>query len=246
MVLHDNANLTTFLLNAPVEIYSTDETKDEQSFELLLRQPTIKQLYSDRKLQIVLGILNTPLDKLSTQFSFITNFTYLHFFIVVGTLQDNIPQLKLYWDYFVYVLNILGVEVVLDGTTLLLNKQPINDTIFDYIRTVILMMTKIKSRSDSLLEKDERFKSSQDLIAKIKGQNKSGDKSDINFEKNFITLIYEFGLTPEEINNLNIYQYESILSYTSSAVQSQVSIIGAGNGLSKKVKYITEGKKKNG
>lgn len=129
---------------------------------------------------------------------------------------------------------------------LLLNSQLVNDTIFDYLRTIILVMTKVKNRSDVLLEKNSQFKSSQDLIAKIKGQNKNGSKNDINFEKNFITLVYEFGLKPEEINNLNIYQYEAILSYTGPAVQSQISIIAAGNGLSKKVKYITEGKKNNG
>ena len=83
------------------------------------------------------------------------------------------------------------------------------------------------------------------MINKIKGQNKNKDssESELNFKKNYIVLLYEFGLKPNEIEALNAHQLAFILSYTSNAINYKVSTIAAGNGLSKKIKFITQGGK---
>ena len=57
----DNANLTTFLLGQPIQVnVLTDSNLLIREYQLNI--PTIGQLYCDQKLQMSLGLLNTPLD----------------------------------------------------------------------------------------------------------------------------------------------------------------------------------------
>lgn len=55
-----------------------------------------------------------------------------------------------------------------------------------------------------------------------------------------MTLTYEFGYTIDEILHMNMYLINTILSYVSRSINYKVSLIAAGNGLTKKVKYITK------
>lgn len=243
MKFSDNANLTTFLLNAPVELRIT--TDDNRLVTLKLTIPTVTDLFTNTDLQIVLGMLNTPLDKLQQNFPTITNLSYYNLLIMLRLNDDKIV-FKQYLDCFINAAKVFGLSLVVDGNHVIFNDIQFNEEAFEYLRQLMLVMTKVKSKTDNVLEKDERYKASQDLIARIKNQNKSNNAgdSDKNFEKNYITLLYEFGLKPEEISKLNIYQYERILSYTNGAINYKISTIAMGNGLSKKLSYITQGGKK--
>lgn len=240
----DNANLTTFLLGQPIQVnVLTDSNLLIREYQLNI--PTIGQLYCDQKLQMSLGLLNTPLDELQKQFPMVKNFTYYSFFIALRVFADKLLTIKRNLDYMVYSFDLLGLRLVI-ADSIYINGQKITEEEFDYLRNLILFLTKIKTKNSQILEQDSRYKASQDLIAKIKGQNKSNQDNDVNFEKNYIVLLWEFGLTPEQIQQLNIYQYETILSYTNSAVETKINTVAAGNGLTKKFKYITQGGKKNG
>ena len=240
----DNANLTTFLLGQPIQVnVLTDSNLLIREYQLNL--PTIGQLYCDQKLQMSLGLLNTPLDDLQKQFPMVKNFTYYSFFIALRVFADKLLTIKRNLDYMIYSFDLLGLRLVI-ADSIYINGQKITEEEFDYLRNLILFLTKIKTKNSQILEQDSRYKASQDLIAKIKGQNKSNQDSDANFEKNYVVLLWEFGLTPEQIQQLNIYQYETILRYTNSAVETKINTVAAGNGLTKKFKYITQGGKKNG
>ena len=244
MKFTDNANLTTLLLGEPIQLNILD---DEGSFlqEFQLLTPSVGQLYTDQKLQMSLGLLNTPLATLHEKFPFIKDFTYYTLLTSLKLFESKSTAISRHLEYMIYSFKVFGLDLTID-LELKINNQSINEEIFEYLRNLILFLSKIKGKNDNILEQDPRYKASQDLIAKIKGQNKSNQNNDKNFEKNFIVLLWEFGLTPDEIRKLNMYQYETILSYTSSAVSTKIGTVAAGNGLTKKFKYITEGGKKNG
>lgn len=239
----DNANLTTFLLGAPIEFRMIQDDGQEQI--LYLRTPSICELYTNTNLQIMLGILNSDEAKLNASFGAIQNLTHYNLLIMLR-LNSKHPVYQRYYDVFVQGFKILGLDLRVEGTTLKVEQTTLNEESYNALRKLILIMTKVRSKGDLLLETDEKYRASQDVIARIKkqGNKQSTSDGDKNFEKNFITLLYEFGLSIEEIKQLNIYQYEIILSYTGNSINYKISTIAAGNGLSKKVKFITQGGKK--
>nr|DAJ82918.1 MAG TPA: hypothetical protein [Caudoviricetes sp.] len=237
----DNANLTTFLLNAPVELQIF--TDDNRFVRLFLRMPTITELFCDNSLQIVLGILNTPEDKLQGVFGQVSNLTYYNLLIILNLHKDE-AIFSQYLSHFYKAFEIFGLHLFLNGSAVIINDISFNEEAFNYLRQLLLIMVKIKTKQDALLEQDQTYKKSQEMIARIKKQGQTTKDGDKNFEKNFITLQYEFGLSLPEIYNLNIYQYETILSYTSNVLNYKVSTIAAGNGLTKKINFITQGGKK--
>ena len=244
MKFTDNANLTTLLLNAPV--WFKIITDDNRSFTLKLRVPTITDLFTNSSLQIMLGILNTPIEQLGTKFGAVTNLTHYNLPLLLK-LHEEQPVYQEYLEHLTEGFKIFDLDFKVEHNKMLINDIAFNEEGFNYLRGLILQLSKIKTKQDTLLEQDPRYKASQDMIARIKKQgNNQMQDTDKNFEKNFIVLIWEFGLTPEEIYNLNIYQYETILAYTSNAVSTKIGTVAAGNGLTKKFKYITEGGKRNG
>ena len=52
-------------------------------------------------------------------------------------------------------------------------------------------------------------------------------------------LTYEFGYKPAEIYNMTQYAINLILGYTNKSIRYKLSLIAAGNGNTKKVKFIT-------
>ena len=53
-------------------------------------------------------------------------------------------------------------------------------------------------------------------------------------------LTYEFGYKPEEILNMTQYAINMILGYTNKSIQYKATLIAAGNGNTKKIKFITD------
>ena len=72
------------------------------------------------------------------------------------------------------------------------------------------------------------------------GKNNSATQGNADYENTYITLSYEFGYSQEQILSMTMYQVNKMLQYAGKSIQYKVSLIGAGNGLTKKVKFITE------
>lgn len=238
MKISDNTSLTTFLLGHPIQIFVADDNGVEL-FNIEFNIPTVKQIYCDKKIQTILGVLNTDTKTLQSKFTQIKNFTHYDLFTVVN--QFKIKDLSVYAEYLEYTFAALGMDLKCDNK-MTINGHTINEEIFEYIRYTLLYSAKMKDKNSLQLEQDENYRAAQERINKIKNQNKNVDKDKI-FSKNYITLLYEFGLSPSEIERLNLYQYENILGYTNNSIQYKVSLIAAGNGNTKKVKFITKGDK---
>ena len=82
----------------------------------------------------------------------------------------------------------------------------------------------------------------QEKINRIRKQGKSNSALQKNedYENTYMTLSYEFGYSQEQILSMTMYQVNKMLQYAGKSIQYKVSLIGAGNGLTKKVKFITE------
>ena len=82
----------------------------------------------------------------------------------------------------------------------------------------------------------------QEKINRIRKQGKSNSALQRNgdYENTYMTLSYEFGYSQEQILSMTMYQVNKMLQYAGKSIQYKVSLIGAGNGLTKKVKFITE------
>ena len=82
----------------------------------------------------------------------------------------------------------------------------------------------------------------QEKINRIRKQGNSNSALQKNedYENTYMTLSYEFGYSQEQILSMTMYQVNKVLQYAGKSIQYKVSLIGAGNGLTKKVKFITE------
>lgn len=164
---------------------------DESDFllyEFELRPPTIKELYCDTKLQMSLGLLNTPIEKLQQQFPVVVNFDYYTLLITFRLLEHKSLTFKRYLDYMIHTFNIFGLNLEINEH-IQINGQQIDHEVFEHIRGLFLFLAKIKEKNNNILEQDKHYRASQDMIARIKGQNKNNVDSDKNFAKNFIVLI---------------------------------------------------------
>jgi hypothetical protein len=81
----------------------------------------------------------------------------------------------------------------------------------------------------------------QEKINRIKNNNKPIKGMDGgNFNDSFMILTYEFGYKPIEIYNMTQYTINLILGHTNKSIKYKLSLIAAGNGNTKKVKFITD------
>ena len=194
MKYQDNANLTTFLLGQKVFLTLTDDNNQfVQEFQL--KMPTIADLYCDTKLQTMLGILKTPLDKLQKDFSFIKNFNYYTLLTTLSLYEKIKPEVKRILDCIVYGFSIFGLTFHI-AEKLYVNGEPINEETLMRLRALILYMSKLEKKiEDDPMMQNEQYRKSQELINRIKSQGRkvgSGigeiGNTDENFKKNYIIL----------------------------------------------------------
>ena len=241
MKFQDNAKLITFLLGSSVESSITTDLGVEYLF-LNIKIPTIETLFCDIRFQTILGILNTKAEKLKDYFKFAADITHFRLFSTIKSLKN--PIFQKYIDYLVYSFNKLGIGLTVTNE-LKINNLPINEEIFEYLRKLILFISKMIDSNERAID-NAQYQAAQDLINKIKNQNKNGanqSENSKNFEKNLISILYQYNLDFNKIKDLNSYQFDTLLKYYTGAVGQEINTVAAGNGLTKKIKTISQGGK---
>ena len=241
MKFKDNADITTLLLGGKINIW-IDTDKGSKYLDLILIPPTIETLYCDFNFQAALGILNLSEEKLQTTFPIFKGVTQYNLLKCLKFVGRN--DLMRYYDCLLYTFQKVGINLQLEEN-LLIDGMPINEEIYTYLYKIILYISKIRDKENNIWNKDEQYKKAQDMINKIKNQNKPAQTGGAkDFEKNFISIVYQYGLSPLEVKKLNAFQFEKLLNYYNGAVSQDIMTVAAGNGLTKKIKTISQGGKK--
>lgn len=194
MKYRDNANLTTFLLGQKVYLTLVDDNNQfVQEFQL--KMPTIADLYCDTKLQTMLGILKTPIDKLQQDFQFIKNFNYYTLLTTLKLYEKIRPEVKRILSCIEYGFEVFGLTLDI-AEKLYVDGEPIDEETLMRLRALILYMAKLEKKiEDDPMMRNEQYRKSQELINRIKSQGKKANENingftnaDENFKKNYIIL----------------------------------------------------------
>lgn len=245
MTFKDNFSETSLLFSQPVTFLLFDDNNKYQftpDYKFTMQIPTLKLFYFNEEIQRLAGLLNTSITDLQKQFTRILNFTS-HFNLIQGILLLNAKELNDYLQLVIDSFNILGVNMYIKTidkiNKLYIDDFEVNEPLFTRLIRIILMSLALKKQSDFI--DDPQMREMQEKIDRIKNQGKNirGNES-TDFKNAFIILTYEFGYKPEEILNMTQYTINLILSYTSKSIRYKTTLIAAGNGNTKKVKFITD------
>lgn len=244
MYFTDNFNENSMLFAQPVffEVYN-DENKLVPLHSFMLRLPTFKDVYFNIKIMHLMGFLQTPISELKKQFeSFLSNFNSHYELLLKATILHN-KTLVLFLNGIAEGFYELGVNIQfgseLNPGNITIDDWIIGEQIFERLRQICLIAAALKKKSDFI--NDPQMQAMQERIDRIKNKNKavkSMEKGD--FKESFMILTYEFNYKPDEILNMTPYAITTILGYTSGSIRYKISVVAAGNGLTKKVKFITD------
>lgn len=223
IILNDNGNLNS---------------KDTVFIKMKL--PVFKHCYMDYKFQNFLGLLLTPLEQTIKHIQNLNGITDLYS-LFVGIIVTSVFN-SYYASIIQYSMNILISDFNIKQGIMYINDIVLTKELFERIVDIILVATQHKKMYE-LTIKDATLQAMEDKISKIKKQNKNKTNQNIaetNFTNSYMILIYEFGFRPEEILNMTMYAISTVLKYTGKSINYKVSLIGAGNGLAKKIHFITD------
>lgn len=200
--------------------------------------PKLKHCFFDYSFQHFLFFLTAPLEELTLHSNKIQNIKSKLDLIIVSFLYKNCG-LEFYYEFLLHSLQILFDDVSFDNGTIIIQNQPLTSEWFDRIADIVMAATDNK-KLHQIINKDTKIQEAEERIKKIKNQNKTNN--DNSLESIYMILSYEFGYSSEQILNMTLYAISRITSYTSASINYKISLIGAGNGLSKKVHFITKEK----
>lgn len=235
-----NLSNDLMMLNIPITFMGIEDNTIKTTFTM--RIPTIVEVYSNNDLQLFSSLLHADIDKLQKQFPMIKNLS-THFQLMnILTLYSKVGG-QIYLDSFINSMKLLGINIILnDNNNFLLKNEDkkieIDYSLFKLIQDTLLTCMGLQ-KVDNYISVDPRYEEMKKKINKIKqnGITKTNNHSDLS--ETFVVLKYEFGFSIDEIKQMNVYQMNTFMSYVNKSIQYKVSIVGAGNGLTKKVKYIT-------
>ena len=239
----DNFSDTHLLFGSDVDFVLLPDNKDLNSLEVQYTKlclPKFKHCYLDYKFQNFLGILLTPYEQTMKHIIKLSGVNSLYSLCsgVILTASFN----RYYADIITYGMQtILPDFNIQNGSMYIVNKE-ITQELFDRVINLVLVATEHKKLHEFVI-KDPALQAMEDKIARIKKQNNNNNNKnalDSSFAQSYVILNYEFGYTPEQILNMTMYAITMILKYTSKSINYKVSLIGAGNGLTKKIHFITE------
>ena len=237
MEFKDNFTTTNLLFAQPVtfNIYTDKEHMLIPVGTFQMQIPTYKMLTFNEDFKHFVGLINTPLSDLQKQFEQLATFSSLYgLFLHFGVLPNKYSTF--YFQLAQKALLALDVDLQIHKGSLIINNIIIDEQLFTRITRIILLATALKKQSDFV--DDPRLQEYQDKINRIKNKNQSKVVS--NFEQSFMILTYEFNYKPEEVLNMTPYLINTILSYTGKSIRYKTTLIAAGNGNTKKVKFITD------
>ena len=241
MVFKDNFTELHLLFNSPVHFTLLEDDNYTIIDEFDLQLPTFGIFYFDTNFRNYVGLINSPITDLQEKFVFIKGFKTCYQ-LIDGLLILKQATLRQYIDSTIKAMNRLGINVTIQNIgydQLYINGHKMTEALFERISAIVLMATALKKQSDFL--DDPAMREMQEKINRIKNNNKplkSGDGG--NFKDAFIVLTYEFGYKPNEIYNMTQYAINFIMSYTGKSIRYKTTLIAAGNGNTKKVKFITD------
>ena len=237
MKIQDNCSDAHLLFGQDVTLICADDAGKEYC-TTLISLPKFKHLYFDYKFQTFIHLLQTPIHELSNKLKLFTNFDSFFKFCIsaIATSQSN------QWvaDIVIHTFTTFVQDFHCEKGQMFINIFPINQEIFNHITNLFLVAINEKQLRDLSII-DPAIKAMEDKINAIKKTNKKEQQSkNSNFLDNYMILTYEFNYSPDQILNMTFYAISNILKYTSASISYKVSLIGAGNGLAKKIKFITQ------
>ena len=243
MYFQDDFSEMHMMFNQPVEfnVYE-QEGKAAQSFTFYMKLPSFQMLHFDSDIKNLISLIHSSVTDLQSQFIYIQNFTS-HYQLLQGMALLKSKPLISYINIITNAFNKLGVNLEM-GTELnpgkiTIDGHIIDEKLFTRMSRIILMAAALKKSTDFI--DDPVMRAYQEKIDKIKSQNKAAQNAnDQNFKEAYMILTYEFGYKPEEILNMTQYAVTVILGYTSNSIRYKLTLIAAGNGNTKKVKFITD------
>lgn len=200
--------------------------------------PKLKHCFFNFSFQHFIYLLNAPLKELTQKIPFVQNIETLFDFLLIIILYKDAGT-QLYYNSLITSLNILFDDVKIEQGQIIIYNTKLNKEWFDLIQNVVLVATQHK-KLHQIMNNDPAMQALEDRINKIKQQNKNNTSNSDSLEELYMILTYEFGYSKEEILNMTMYAITKITKYTSSSINYKISLIGAGNGLSKKVHFITK------
>ena len=242
MTFKDNFTETHLLFAEPVHFTIYESEKDIiPSWEFYLQVPTFGHFYFNDNFRNFVGLINAPISNLQQQFAIIQGFK-THYELLDGLILMQNKHTNRYLDMVCTAISSLGINFEIKGEgwrKMYINDNLINDKIFERICAIILISLALKKQSDFI--DDPVMREMQEKINRIKQNNKAIKGADNgNFHDAFMILTYEFGYKPTEIYNMTQYAINLILGYTNKSIRYKLSLIAAGNGNTKKVKFITD------
>lgn len=242
MTFKDNFTETHLLFAEPVHfIIYEDDKYTIPAWDFYLKVPTCGMFYFNDDLRNFIGLINAPISSLQEQFIFVKNFKS-HYELLDGLILLQNPLTNKYLDNTCAAISSLGIKFEIKGEgwrKMYINDHLINEDIFERIRAIILIAIALKKQSDFI--DDPIMREMQEKINRIKNNNKAVKNTDSgNFNDAFMILTYEFGYKPKEIYDMTQYAINLILGYTNKSIRYKLSLIAAGNGNTKKVKFITD------
>ena len=242
MVFKDNFTENHLLFSEPVHFTIYENEKDiVPLWDFYLRPPTFGTFYFNDNFKSFVGLINAPISSLQEQFSMILGFKS-HYQLLEGLIIIKNKQTNRYLDMVCEGISCLGINFEIKGDSyrqMYINDNLIDEKIFERIRAIILISLALKKQDDFI--DDPIMREMQEKINRIKNNNKAvKGANNGNFHDAFIILTYEFGYKPVEIYNMTQYAINLILGYTNKSIRYKLSLIAAGNGNTKKVKFITD------
>lgn len=242
MVFKDNFTETHLLFAEPVHFTVYENEKDSVPlWEFYLNVPTFGHFYFNDNFRSFVGLINAPISNLQQQFPIVQGFK-THYELLDGLILMQNKYTNRYLDIVCLAISSLGVNFEIKGEgwrQMYINNNVISAKLFERICAIILISLALKKQSDFI--DDPVMREMQEKINRIKQNNKAIKGADNgNFHDAFMILTYEFGYKPTEIYNMTQYAINLILGYTNKSIRYKLSLIAAGNGNTKKVKFITD------
>lgn len=237
----DDFSETHMLFSKPVHFILTEDNKRTIIHEFDMNLPTFELFNFNNSFRQFVSLIHAPISDLQEQFVFIKDFTS-HFQLITGLLIINNKETQKYLKSIENAMRLLNLNISVGTaerpTAVLIDNIAVNDELFTRILRIILISLALKKQSDFI--DDPQMRIYQEKIDRIKRKNKGvgGEKGE--FRDAFMILTYEFGYKPEEILHMTPYAINIILGYTGKSINYKLSLIAAGNGNTKKVKFITD------
>lgn len=230
-------NYSELLLLANKNITFKDKSSDF-SFELVPMK--VEDMFFDEDLGALLGMLEVNLSDFSQNFN--TEVTsYLMALTLIATLGEKREELKDTSISLQKGLKKIIPKINFNGMLFKIEDKILMPNLFDQIIEIIFKILGkekiiINETDDEFIKAEKQAQLRAQQIRK-KGKKESDDASKI--EDVLLALIYEYPQYKiEELFQLNIYTFNYLFSKVGQIANYEVSKIAAGNGLTKKHKYL--------